>query len=111
MGKLNSGDLNQRITLLTPGPPVSDGRGGQRPSALPDAETKLWAKVRPLSGRELLELGQTTNPAAYEITLRKHSGVAVGQKVRWRADTYNVQRLVTDTTNEYHILTCFSSGK
>lgn len=111
MGILNAGSLNQRVVLLTPGAPVSDGRGGQKPSLLPDTETRLWAKVRPLSGRELLELGQTTNPAAYEITIRKHAGVAVGQKVRWRADSYNVQRLVTDTSNEYHVLTCLNSGK
>jgi SPP1 family predicted phage head-tail adaptor len=111
MGQLNSGQLDQRVVLLTPGPPVPDGRGGQKPSTLPDTETRLWAKVRPLSGRELLELGQTTNPTAYEVTIRKHPGVAVGQKVRWKGDTYNVHRLVTDTANEFHRLTCFSSGK
>lgn len=110
MGQLNSGQLDQRITLLTPGPPVPDGRGGQKPGTLPDTETRLWAKVRPLSGRELLELGQTNNPTAYEITLRHHP-VAVGQKVRWKSDTYNVQRVVSDTSNEFHKLTCFSSGK
>jgi len=110
MGRLNSGDLDQRITLLTPGKAVSDGRGGQKPSTQADTETKLWAKVRPLSGRELLELGQTNNPTAYEITIRHHP-VAVGQKVRWKADTFNIQRVQSDTSNEFHKLTCFSSGK
>jgi SPP1 family predicted phage head-tail adaptor len=111
MGALNSGDLDQRVTLLTPGPAVPDGRGGQKPSTQPDAETPLWAKVRPLSGRELLSLGQTNNPTAYEITIRYRKQVQVGQKVRWLGDSFNIQRVVTDTRHEFHRLTCFNSGK
>lgn len=112
MGRIAAGSLNQRITLLTPGVAVSDGRGGYK-AAGPDLSTLLWARVRPLRVGEKLALGQVANSEAYEITIRRTPSVArtAKQRVLWKGVTLSVQGVVPDEFNEYYLLTCFSSGK
>ena len=110
MGKLGAGDLSDRVTLLTAGPSASDGRGGNVASGV-ETEVSVWAHVRALSGRELLTMGQTNNPAAYEVTTRFRQGVGVGQRLRWQGAAYNIQRAVADPRHEFLTLTCFNGGK
>jgi len=111
MGRLNAGQLNQRITLLIPGPSVPDGRGGQ--VAGPATASARWALVRPLRTAEKLALGQTLDSASYEITLRQQTGetVSAHERVRWKGLDLNVQGVSPDEYNEYWLLTCFNSGK
>jgi SPP1 family predicted phage head-tail adaptor len=113
MGRIHAGELTQRVTLITPGVPVEDeGLGGYTPG--PPVEATYWAKVEPISGGELLTLGQVANYAAYRITLRDQPTISrtAKQRVRWKGETLNVQRVVNDLQqNEYVILTCFNSGK
>ena len=113
MGRIAAGELTQRITLITPGPPVLETeRGGSRPG--PVVEQSFWAKVEPLSGGELLSLGQVANYSAWRITLRSQPFIerTAKQRVRWNGETLNVQRVVNDyQQKEYVILTCFNSGK
>lgn len=113
MGRIASGELTQRITLITPGKPVLElVRGGSLPG--PSVESSFWAKVEPISGGELLTLGQVANYSAWRITLRDQPLIqrTTTQRVRWQGETLNVQRVVNDLQQkEYVILTCFNSGK
>jgi SPP1 family predicted phage head-tail adaptor len=111
MGRIAAGELTQRVTLLTPGEPIPDGRG-YKPG--PETEATYWAKVEPISGKEVLSLGQTLNTSAYRITLRDQPTIArtPKQRVRWNGETLNVQRVVNDLQQkEYVVLTCFNNGK
>jgi SPP1 family predicted phage head-tail adaptor len=113
MGRIAAGELTQRITLITLGAPVPEtDRGGSTPG--PSVEQSFWAKVEPLSGGEVLALGQVANYSAWRITLRDQPLIlrTPKQRVRWNGETLNVQRVVNDyQQKEYVILTCFNSGK
>lgn len=110
MGRLNAGSLNQRITLLTSSAPASDGRGGSVSSG-PDTSLELSARVRTLSAREKLSLGQVLNEQVYEVTLRNRTGVSAKQRVLWKGQTLNVQAVTPDENNEYLLLTCINGGQ
>lgn len=111
MGKLNAGDLDQRVTIITSAVQLSDGQGGFV-AAGPDLESIVWAKVRTLRTAEKLALGQTLATEAIQVTLRVAPDVnrTTQQRVQWREVTYAVQAVEVDTREEYVILTCFSSG-
>lgn len=111
MGRVQAGQLRERIVLLTTaGPALPDGRGGFHPGGA-DVEQGLWARVRPLNTGEKLRLGQTVDSNAYEITLRKRADIGAKQRIRWQGQTLNVQGVVPDETNEYLLLTCINGGQ
>lgn len=112
MGKLNAGDLTERIRLLTPGAAMSDGRGGHLAGG-GDVTADYWAKVRTLRAAEKLALGQTLSSDAIQVVLRKEPARVhtAQQRVEWRGATYAVQAVEPDTRNEYDTLICFNSGK
>lgn len=111
MGKLNAGDLDQRVTIITSAVQLSDGQGGFV-AAGPDLESIVWAKVRTLRAAEKLALGQTLATEAIQIALRLAPNVSrtTKQRVLWRETSYAVQAVEVDSRNEYVTLTCFSSG-
>jgi SPP1 family predicted phage head-tail adaptor len=111
MGKLNAGDLDQRVTIVTSAVQFSDGQGGYV-AAGPDLENGVWAKVRTLRAAEKLALGQQLASEAIQVTVRAAPGInrTTQQRVLWQKVTYAVQAVETDSRKEYVILTCFSSG-
>ena len=109
MGRLNAGQLRERVTLLTTGPNVSDGRGGWLPG--PETSADLWARVRPLRGAEKLALGQVLNDDSYEITVRQAAGISAKQRLTWNGRTLNVQAVTLDENREYYLLTCTDGGQ
>lgn len=111
MGKINAGDLRERVTLLTTGAAtrVAGGYGWQ--PAGPDSKVTVWARVRPLSGRELLALGQTLNVEAYEITIRSLRDATAKQRALWKGKELNVQYERPDEDREYLRLTCLYGGR
>ena len=108
MGRINAGQLTQRITLITPGAPVSDGRGWVDG---PETRTQVWARVRPIRGAEALRLGQTINTELYEITIRHRANTGPKERVEWEGKTLNLQALVPDEYGEYQLLTCINGGQ
>jgi SPP1 family predicted phage head-tail adaptor len=111
MGKLNAGDLNQRVTILTSAVAISDGQGGYVPAGS-DLESIVWAKVRTLRAAEKLALGQELASVVIQVTVRAAPDVSrsTQQRVLWQEVAYAVQAVEADDRNEYVILTCFSSG-
>jgi SPP1 family predicted phage head-tail adaptor len=110
MGKLNAGDLTERVTILTSAVALSDGRGGYV-AAGDDLAGQFWAKVRTLRAAEKLALGQTLASDAIQVTVRTAPNVnrTTQQRVVWKEITYAVQAV--EANAEYVVLTCFNSGK
>lgn len=109
MGVLNAGQLRERVTLLTNGPAVSDGRGGWLPG--PETSAEVWARVRPLRSDEKLALGQVLNADSYEVTIRQSAGISAKQRLTWNGRTLNVQAATPDEYREYYRLTCTDAGQ
>lgn len=109
MGRLNAGQLQERVTLLTTAGATPDGRGGYLPSG-PDAKATVWARVRPLRMEEKLRLGQVVNSEAYEVTIRTLASTAK-QRVLWKGKSLNVQAVTEDENREFELLTCFNGGQ
>jgi head-tail adaptor len=110
MGRINAGQLNQRIRLLTDAPAVVDGQGGYLPGGQP-AELPLFARVRPLRGSEALRLGQELNGMLYEVTIRTRTGVTPKSRLMWGVASLVVQQVLPDEQREYLTLICLDSGQ
>ena len=108
MGAVNAGQLRERVTLLSAGAPVSDGRGGWLDG--PESSAVLWARVRPLRSTEKLALGQVLNADVYEITIRQTAGISAKQRLHWNGRSLNVQAVTADEHREYYLLTCVHGG-
>lgn len=108
MGHLNAGQLRERVTLLSAGPVVSDGRGGWLEG--PEVSAEAWARVRPLRNAEKLAIGQVLNSELYEVTIRQTAGVSAKQRLSWNGRTLNVQAVTADENREYYLLTCAHGG-
>jgi SPP1 family predicted phage head-tail adaptor len=111
MGKLNSGDLQERVVLLTTAAPVKDPNGYGYNAAGPDEETAVWARVRPLRVDQKVRLGQVNNQAGYEITIRRRPDVSAKQRVRWGEVELDIQGVTPDENREFLRLTCFDGGQ
>lgn len=110
MGRINAGSLRERVTLLTPGTTAPDGRGGVVMTG-PATQTTVYARVRPLSSTEKLQLGQTVNTQAYEITIRRTNTATAKQRLTWKGKSLNVQAVAPDEAREYEVLTCYEDGQ
>lgn len=111
MGRINSGDLNQRVVVLVPGLPTKDPNGyGYQPGI--DTEYNRHAQVRTLRTAEKLQYGQEAASAGYEVILRRRPDLVVTAacRIRWKGRELAVQGVTPDEFNEYDLLTCFASG-
>jgi SPP1 family predicted phage head-tail adaptor len=88
---MNPGDMRERIELQTP-LETADGAGGYTVTGW--AAVTLWARVRPVGGREQIEAGGLREVTAYRVTIRHRAGVTVRDRVIWRAKKLNVRNIV-----------------
>lgn len=110
MGRLNAGDLTERISLTNPTAAVSDGRGGQLPGA-PATPVEAYAQKRELSGAEVLRLGQTLGASIVEFTIRYREDVSTTTLVTWQGRSYGIRQVVHDSRKEFSALTCVDNGR
>ncbi|GAB2959006.1 hypothetical protein GCM10027048_27750 [Hymenobacter coalescens] len=110
MGRVNAGQLNQRVVLVTDAPGVVDGQGGWLPGGAP-TETPVPARVRALRGTEALRLGQELNGMLYEVTIRHRAGVTGKSRLTWNLQTLVVQQLQPAEDREFLTLICLDSGQ
>jgi len=100
------GDMRERVTLqqevLT-----ADGGGG---NALAwTAGSVVWARVRPLSGREQAARGGLEAAQLFEVTIRRQAALAVttGWRALWGGVPLNIRTVRNmDERNEYLTLEC-----
>lgn len=110
MGRLNAGQLRERLTLFTPAASVPDGVGGWLPGGAETSVT-VWARLRPLRAAEKVANGQQLNSEAYEATIRVRPGVAGGLRAEWRGQTLRIQAVTPDEAGEYLTLLCYDNGQ
>jgi SPP1 family predicted phage head-tail adaptor len=84
----SASDLTERITLQRR--TWADDALGDKPSAYADV-AQMWAKVRPVSGAELLKAGQLAGASRYRITLRYRSDLTTDDRFVWRGANLNIQ--------------------
>ncbi len=109
MGRLNAGQLNQRVALTWDGPAVSDGEGGSYPGE--ETSLTVWARVETLTTREVLENGQVLNGQILRVTIRPIESQPMPDRVRWKDKTLNPTGMVPDEYHEYRILNCTDAGQ
>ncbi|UOR07164.1 phage head closure protein [Hymenobacter aerilatus] len=111
MGRINAGDLNERVTKIGRPASVDDGRGGQKPVG-PGVETQWWVKLRALRGSEAVRLGQPLGTTMYEVTARYEAHFTTKDRIRTQnGRTLNVVAVLPDGRKEYDVLTCIDSGQ
>lgn len=69
---------------------------------------RVWADVRPLSGREFIASQQVQSKVTARITIRYRAGIAASQRVLQRDTTYNIEAVLPDPEmgREYLTLMC-----
>ena len=89
---MQPGQLDERVTIQSQ-VRVADAGGGYAES-WQDVAT-VWARVRPLSGRERDMGEQLESPRDYRVTIRRRSDVTTAHRLVWRGAALNV-RFVAD---------------
>lgn len=106
---MRAGLLRERVTLVSNGDGVPDGRGGFRPG--PETTQTVWGRVQSLKGSEQLRLGAILTGQVYVITLRLPLEVSETMRIRWQDKTMSVQSLVREERSREVTLTCVDDGK
>ena len=109
MGRINAGQLTERITLFAPAASVADGAGGWLPAGAETGQS-LWARMRPLRQAEKLRYGLLATTTAYEATIRRLDSLTASQRLEHAQRSYAIQAIVPDEAREYLLLTCYDSG-
>lgn len=76
---VDPGELDQRISIQTE-QTTADGMGGTTTSW--STVATVWAKVRPLTGKEREQGLQVESPATYAVIMRNRT-VSEAQRLKW----------------------------
>lgn len=68
---------------------VSDGGGGHE--ATYTKVNTVWAKVKPLSGRETEESDQVRAQSGYMFVIRNHITINENYQIRWQGNAFNIR--------------------
>lgn len=86
---MTPGELDQVISIQREAL-TSDGMGGQVVDLF-DIATNIWAKVRPLSGREV-EMAGAMNPIAMATFIIRYDGhIEHSDRITWDGKVYNIR--------------------
>lgn len=111
MGRLNAGDLTERVRLILPGPSVPDGRGGQKPGGVEGATHERAAAVRVLRAAERTRNGLPITSQAWEVTVRAQHPLAQDPflqaakgQLEWNNETAAILSVEPDPRREFFTL-------
>ncbi len=89
MAQISAGDLIHRpIIEQPPSPDQVDGAGQPDASKWTTLYT-VWARIRPLSGRELIAAQSVQNETTHEIAMRWRTGITANMRARWKGRYFN----------------------
>lgn len=88
MARGRIGELDQRVTLQAK--TLARASGGAS-TATWSSGTQVWAKVRPLGGRERQQGDREEASSNYEVTIRYRDGIKEGDRILWRGRYLNVR--------------------
>lgn len=91
VGPMRTGLMRRRITIQSV-TSVSDGMGGTTDTVVAVA-SDIPARVRPLTGTELLRAQQTGMQRPHEFTIRYRSGVTGAETVLYDARTFDIKSI------------------
>ena len=99
---IDPAELNQRIEFkrATQAP---DGSGGHTSTLTTFA--KVWAKVAPVRGQEVVQADRLQRVAAYVFTIRKNERLAISEtdRILWKGREYNIRYLPDLVSQEQFI--------
>ena len=98
---LNSGDLDQRVTVQIPSSSVD--ALGQRVETWTDVCT-VWAQATPLRGREWFAAGAMQSEAAVRFRLRYRTDVTGAMRLVWRSVPHAIVAEPIDVDGGRHTL-------
>ena len=84
---IGAGDLNCRVVLQQRD--TSVGGFGQQSTNWTDVAT-LWARIRPLSGREFLSAAAINSELTHMVTIRYRAGVTAVMRLSYGGQIYNI---------------------
>lgn len=96
------GELDQRINIIRP-VKSDDDMGGKfvdDPQIIAD---RLWAKVRPLSGKETARFEQVNATAMVTFVIRNRSDILHSDVIIWRGEPYNIRFIPPVSEREHFI--------
>lgn len=85
---IGAGELDQRVRIEKPAS-TPDGRGGTVKGWAELAT--VWARVRPISGRERAAAGQIEAAATYRVTIRRRTDVTADCRILWQGMAMNIR--------------------
>lgn len=88
---MNPGELDDQITIKRE-TRTSDGMGGDTVT-LTDVATDIWAKVKPLFGKEKGVHDRVEAAAMYSFKIRYRTDINDDDQVHWDGDIYNIRRI------------------
>jgi SPP1 family predicted phage head-tail adaptor len=87
---------------------VADALGGQ--SEMWATEATIWARVEPLSGRELVQAQQVASEATHRVTIRYRTGVTTAKRFKLGTRTLNITSVINPgELGETLVLLCTES--
>lgn len=97
------GDLDQRITFQA-ATLTSDGAGGSTETwaDLSDTPT-VWAHVKPLTGREVVQEGGDAANANYRFTVRWRDDVSEIHRIVWNGSYCNIRQVMRTSQRELYV--------
>lgn len=98
---LNTGELDQRITVQSPSANVDVL--GQRVETWTQVAA-LWAKATPLRGREFFAAGAMQSEVAVKFTIRYRTGLTGAMRVLWRGVPHAIVAEPMDVDGGKHTL-------
>lgn len=63
----------------------------------------VWAKVRPLSGRERTQADAVEAPADYRFTIRRRTDITEAMRVTWGGGTFNIRFIGLTSARELYM--------
>ncbi|WP_372400737.1 phage head closure protein (plasmid) [Azospirillum sp. HJ39] len=85
---IRMGELDQRVTIQAE-TETPDGRGGYTKGW--SAVATVWARVRPLSGRERQNAQQTEASVSYGVVIRRRTDVTTACRLIWNGKVMNIR--------------------
>ncbi|KKJ75443.1 hypothetical protein WH95_18555 [Kiloniella litopenaei] len=96
---MNKGRLRERISLQELSL-VSDGGGGQTETW--GEVAKVWANVKPLSGREQITADKEASTTLYRIKIRSR-GISSSWRVVWGSKILNIREILEGDSSERYL--------
>lgn len=84
---LQAGDLNKRITLLSPFVTVTPS--GQRTQEYKEV-MRLWAQMRCVSNKTASEDGAIVHDTEYRFYVRRRSDLTDAMRIQWNGRTFEL---------------------